>query len=268
MTLLPLLVGCPTAPGDGPPPDDNNGNGTPPDGTDVVTVEVVNFTANSAISELDPPVSVLFTATAEPDSIAGFYQPVIGNAAGAIAIGDRVIPPLAEDLMPVSPNELQQYKFDPQAAGVGFYRLGLLYTVGSDEFLAESDGIVRVQGAPNPIFIQPTELIKLAEQGDDVPILFDAGDPEGDVRWRLFYLNLSRGESVDDDVPPGSLGTELMLGSGNVCIGCTLPTGGLLPGEYELGLSATDSGFSVAATPANRVVTTESGPVIRVVVPQ
>jgi len=269
MTVFPLLVGCPTAPADGPPPDDNNGNGTPPDGTDDLTVEVVNFTANSAISELDPPVSVLFTATAEPDTLAGFYQPVISNGPGAVAIGDRVVPPLAADLTPLSPNELEQFKFDPQAAGVGYYRLGLLYTVGSEEFLVESKGIVQVRGAPAPIFIQPppTQGIRTAVQGEDVIVSFDAGDPEGDVRWRLFYLNLSRGESMDDDVHPGSLGTELAVGSGNVYIG-TFPTGSLLPGDYELGLSATDSGFSVAATSAKRVVTTESGPVVRVLVPQ
>ena len=262
MTVFPLLAGCPTAPA-----DDNNGDDTPPDETDVVTVEVVNFTAYSAISELDPPVSVLFTATAEPDTLAGFYQPMVNNTPGAISIGDRVIPPLAEDLTPVSPNELRQFKFDPKAAGVGFYRLGLIYTVGSEEFLAESEGIVQVRGVPDPEFIRPETAIKIAVQGEDVLVYFDAKDPEGDARWRLFYLNLSRGESVDDAVHPGSLGTELAVGSGNTCYTCSFPTGSLLPGEYKLGLSATDSGFSVAATSANRVVTA-TGPEIWVVAPQ
>jgi hypothetical protein len=87
-------------------------------------------------------------------------------------------------------------------------------------------------------------------QGDGVFVSFDVGDPEGDVQWRLFILG-----PLD---PPDEFGEQLAVGEGNAGT-FVLDTGPYNPAEYVLGLSATDSGFSVAVTLENgdfeRVVT-------------
>jgi hypothetical protein len=111
--------------------------------------------------------------------------------------------------------------------------------------------------------------IAMGAVGTDVAISFDAGDPEGDVQWRLFYLS----ETDSRELPPDQLGTQIgPPGSGNVG-NATLSTSGLNPGDYELGLSATDSGMSIANTVAagdlERIVTIPNtatrGPIVRVV---
>ena len=106
--------------------------------------------------------------------------------------------------------------------------------------------------------------------GTKVTVSFDAGDPEGVVQWRLFFL-----DSTDSrDASPDQLGTEIAVGAGNTGQ-ATFDTTDLTPGDYELGFSATDSGSSVSSTAVSghveRIVTIpndmRSGPVVRVVAP-
>ncbi|MGB2985921.1 MAG: hypothetical protein WBE26_08560, partial [Phycisphaerae bacterium] len=247
IAMLGLVAGCPTAgiPSNGIPDDPDNGNATPDD-TGEVSGEIISFSVNFGVSALDPPVSVIYSVTGTPDSIAGFYVPVADASPGASEIGNRII---VDTRLPAGTNKF--FNFDPAYAGVGFYRVGIIMIVGTEEIVAESQGVVQVQGPPNPFFIQPTESITEVAQGTEVFVSFDAGDPEGEVKWRLFYLS----ETDSRDNPPAQLGTELAVGSGNVG-SATFSTTGFAPGDYELGISATDSGSSVATTrDIKRIVT-------------
>ena len=151
----------------------------------------------------------------------------------------------------------QAFSFDPADAGVGFYRVGLLYLLGGAEQTKESKGAIQVQGIPEPIFVQPSEALVEVIAGDELTISFDVQDPEGEVQWRLFYLDAD--DALSD--PPDILGVQLAVGSGNVGT-TTWDTTDVAEGDHRLGLSATDSGFSIADTvdrgELDRIVTTPS----------
>lgn len=248
-----IAGGCPS----GVPNGDGDGNGSSNGGSEEPTREIINFNSNFAVSELDPSISVMYNVEGTPDSISGFFVQVADDNPGAVPIADRIVTAVN---LPVG---AEQFKFNPQVAGVGFFRVGIIVVVDEVELpTIESTGIVQVQGRPNPFFIQPTQLLEEVEQGEVVTIRFDAGDPEGDVRWRLFYLSVT--DSRSD--PADELGTELGLGEGNVGLS-VLDTTTLVPGDYELGVSATDTGFSISSTIshglASRIVTI-TGPLVRV----
>lgn len=238
---------------DGDPINDPN-NGDP----GALTRKIVNFNSNFSVSELDVAISVLYNVEGTPDSISGFFVKVADGNPGAIPIADAVITAVS------LPAGSSQFKFDPAVSGVGFFRVGLIVVEDGTELpTIESTGIVQVQGRPNPFFIQPVESLFEVTRGEPVVVRFDAGDPEGNVRWRLFYLS-----SIDPrNNLPDNLGTELAMGEGNVGIS-TLDTTPLVPGDYELGVSATDTGNSISVTVANGAVeriVTVFGPVVRVV---
>jgi len=227
----------------GTPGNDNgidNGGGS----LDDIHAAIVSPSTSFPLSALGSPVSVLYTVSgADPDSISGFYVPAEGE-------GDLVIIPTAIDL---PPGTNRAFNFDPSTVGVGRYRVGIrvVHAGVTEDFI--SIGVIEVQGPPAPVFRQPAGDVQIT-QGTDVSIAFDAGDPEGDVEWRLFYLT----PQDSRDEPPDELGTQLAVGAGNIGL-FTFSTSGLEPGEYEIGISATDSGFSVATTVAqmdiDRIVT-------------
>ena len=249
-----VTTGCTLDLTDGGDPNNDPNNGDPV----APTREIVNFNSNFSVSELDVAISVLYNVEGTPDSISGFFVKVADGNPGAIPIADAVITAVS------LPGGASQFKFDPAASGVGFFRVGLIVVEDGAELpTIESIGTVQVQGRPQPFFIQPIDSLLEVTQGDPVVIRFDAGDPEGNVRWRLFYLS-----SIDPrNNLPDNLGKELALGEGNVGIS-TLDTTTLEPGDYELGVSATDTGNSISATVANGAVdriVTVFGPVVRVV---
>ena len=96
---------------------------------------------------------------------------------------------------------------------------------------------------PNPVFIQPPPGVTAVGLGDTVHISFEAGNGNDDdnIQWRLFYL----AENDPRGAPADQLGTELLIGSGRLG-SFEWDMTGLLAGSYRLGLTATDSGFSVA----------------------
>ncbi len=253
LIALAALAGCPFAQG----PVGGNVNGNDNTGTDEVTASVVNFNANFGISSLQAPISVLYTVTGTPSSIAGFFLPVADDTPGAAPIGDRVI--IATNL-PAGQN--RTFSFDPRVAGTGFYRVGVLVVAGGENLVDESDGVVQVQGPPEPLFIQPSQPLTEVVPGTVVTVSFDTGDPEGDVHWRLFSLRDTDSRSVT----PDQLGSPIALGTGNVGVS-TFSTVGLTPGDYQLGVSATDTGLSINSTVTSgqtaRIVT-EFGPTVRV----
>ncbi len=253
--------GCLGTSGTEPPPDDD-GDGN---GAEQITPEIISPTTSFDVSALDLPVSVLYSVDETATDIRGFRIPVADSSLDSAPIGDRAI--IATGL---AAGEQQAFAFDPEEAGIGFFRVGLVYVVGGTEEDIESRAVIQVQGSPEPIFIQPVNSLVEVVQGDDVSVSFDIRDPEGNAQWRLFFL--SEGESLD--VPADELGTIIAIGTGNVGT-FVLETESLEPGDYQLGISATDSGSSIAATVAagegDRILTIPSDgsatPIVRVAAP-
>lgn len=259
--VLVCVAGCPN----NPPDDNNNGNdnGNTNDNTST-EAEILSPLTNFGISELEEPVSILYTVDDDAENVQGYYVPVSGSATGSPAIGDRVL--AASNL---EAGERQAFSFDPGEAGVGYFRVGILFDLDAETGEnAESTAVIQVQGPPDPIFFQPPDLINEVESGDSVLIGFDARDPEAIVQWRLFYF--TPGDLLDGD--QDELGVEIATGSGNAG-SVNFSTVDLALGDYQLGLSATDSGLSVAATVASgqvrRIVfipgVGESTPILRIV---
>lgn len=255
-----FALGCPMTTTTG---GTNNGNTS---GTGSTTDEIVNFKSNFGISALGSPLSVIYNVTGFATSISGYFVPVANSTADSAETGDRVI--IATSLQS---GGNQAFNFDPALAaerGLGFYRVGLIWNVGLFQSSVQSAGTIEIQGTPNPVFLMPTpQSLTQVAQGTNVTIQFDAQDPQGVVQWRIFYL--SAGD--DPTVPVDQLGTEIAVGNGNLCANCILSTLELEPGDYELGLSATDSGFSIATTVSrgtpSQIITTVNGngPAVRVI---
>ncbi len=255
------LGGCPVP--------DPNGNGNTNTNTNdnstggQLNATILNITTSFGVSvQEDAPLTVLYTVTGSPDSVLGYYVPVADSSADAGKIGDRVV--IDSSLLV---GEGQAFSFDPVASGTGFYRVGVVATDGAETAEDESDGVIQVQGPPDPVFVQPSQVVTEAVAGDGILVSFDAGDPEGDAQWRVFYFS----DGDDRTLSADRLGKLLATGSGNIGQ-VTFDTSGLLPGDYELGLSAVDSGRSIAgavsAGEEDRIITIPSdanaGPIVRI----
>ncbi len=260
--LLSLTIGgCPGF-GVVPPPDNDNGGGDGGSGSGGIRAEIVTPSSSFGVSMLDPPVQVRYNVSTGATDVRGFRLPVADLSPGGAPIGD---PAIVATALLTGTNRF--FDFDPEEAGVGFFRVGILYVQDGVEKRAESQAVIQVQGSPDPAFIQPVDPVTVVQQGTAVTVSFDCRDPEGQVQWRLFYL--SSGDSRT--VPPDRLGTQIAVGSGNVGA-FTLQTTDLDSDDYTLGLAATDSGSSISATVAagqtDRIVTlpgsTGTTPVIRV----
>ncbi len=255
---LSLVGGCP---GTVEPPPGNGGE--PPAGQ--TTARIVSPTTGFGVSFLSASISVLYDLPDEAADISGYYVEVEGPESTSPRVGDPVIVAVS-----LPTGQSRAFNFVPSAAGVGYFRVGVMYTLDGQQLTVESQAVIQVQGAPDPVFTQPSQAITSVEQGDSVNVAFDARDPENNVQWRLFRW--APGQSRTG--PVDQLGTTLAVGAGNEG-SFTMNTAGLIPGDYQLGLSATDTGLSVAATVARgdaaRVATipseTTPTPIIRVVEP-
>ncbi len=243
-----LWAGCvPT--GDGGNSNTNGGTGND---NETAATRIVSPRTSFAVSRLSPAISVVYTVEGDPELISGYYVRVDAGPGN-----ERVI---IDTGLPAGTN--QQFLFRPKDVEVGSYKVGILIQEGTDSTPIESDAVIEVQGPPDPVFIQPTGDTQVVV-GGTVPIAFDAGDPENNVQWRLFYL----AEGDPEGVPANQLGTQLAVGVGNVGQ-AVFATTGLDLGDYRLGLSATDSGLSVAATVSrtgDEQIETELGPTVQVV---
>jgi len=250
-------VGCPSS-----PPSGGDGSGTNTNSNDNAStdegVRIVNVPAVQAVSELLDFVSILYNATgvSEDAEVNAFYVPVDSPSVDAEEIGDRVPIETATPL-PIGTN--QTFQFKPGETGTGSFRVGITVVDGIRNIEALSTGILYVQGPPDPRFVLPSSAVTEVEQGETVEIRFDAGDPEGIARWRLFYLPATDPLAPPPDTSPDVIGTQLTVGDGNAGT-FIFGTADLTPGRYEMGVSATDTGDSVAATvergDADLVVTT------------
>ncbi|MCH7994533.1 MAG: hypothetical protein IIB57_08820, partial [Planctomycetes bacterium] len=219
----------------------HNANGT--DSLDQVAGEIVGLRNNLIASELEPPLAIFYSITGVPPEavISAFFVTVPDPGTPVSPQDSRVI---FQTNLPAG--ESQAFGFNPSNAGSGFHRLGLLVILGEESVEIISAGVVIVEGGPDPRFVLPPDAITVVTAGDPVPVTFDAGDPQDDVAWRLFLLSPT--DRRDD--PADVLGEELDTGFGNIGQ-FTLTTIGRPAGRFELGLSATDSGLSIAATVAD-----------------
>ena len=277
-----IACGCSSLP-DNPVADDPPGGG----GAGEVSARIISILANASISVNDPAIVIFYEVAETPNSINAVFVKVAENSSDAAEIGDRQS--LATNLPASGDNAFFQFFPSGPGAGVGFYRVGIEVTTNGQTIEAFSDGVIHVQGRPAPCFTRPCnvsvagaaagvtfdacgglvcDLVNVVAAGDadGVDILFDAGDPEGAVEWRLFYLDAT--ESCAN--PSEQLGTQILTGSGNVPPSViNFLTAELPVGDFQIGLSATDSGMSVAETAEfdgddDRIVTV-CGPVVRIV---
>lgn len=249
------FAGCTMQPSD-------NGGGDGGSGDAGVTAEIIAPATDFGISVLEDPISVFFSVTGATSTMtvdaSGYYVPLDTNDQGECidpqgsAVGDRVI----VDTRNLD-GDFDFFTFDPGAAGVGCYRLGVLVTVDGVELNpVDGEAAVEVQAPPDPSFVLPEADLTVLTTAQ-VLIRIDAGDPQNEVAWRLFILREDDSRTVTTD----QLGEELTRGTGNVGE-FTLSASDYGPGSYEIGVSATDTGDSIAATVAeglaSRIVTIPS----------
>ncbi|MFQ5490354.1 MAG: integrin alpha [Phycisphaerae bacterium] len=142
-----------------------------------------------------------------------------------------------------------QFTIDTGELPSGNYLIGVRYLDGSGATQTLfSTGVLRVQALPQPTFIEPSRALTV-QSGAEVSIIADIGDIEGDVAWRVFFM-------TQDSAPEptsltgaqlAQLGNELGTGEGNA-VNLTWTTVNVAEGVYVVGVSATDSGFSVVNT--------------------
>ncbi|MCK4658384.1 MAG: hypothetical protein KAV82_02585 [Phycisphaerae bacterium] len=230
--VIGLMVAC-TVPGLlGGAQDGEQEEPTP---LDCSIINIVGNIQISRVSEL--PLLVMYNITATATNVRGFYVEVTGTDADAEEIGEDVI--LPEEL---NAGAGQTFNLDLAQLAGGFYRVGIRGTVGGKEVRCVSTGTLVTTATALPEIIAPDENIEI-EVGDDIVIELDMHDPAGNLHWRLFYIGID--ESID--VPEDELGTKIWSGRGD-----TNPilwsTDTVIPGDYRLGLSTTDSGMTVVET--------------------
>lgn len=257
------MGGCPNFGGGNGGNTNTNTNTNTNNNTGSDVAEIVSPTSNFGLSALDDPISVIYNVPEGAENIRGYFVEVAAPTPDSQPISERTI-----IISGLPAGDARTFNFDPGEANVGLFRVGILFELDGIEEIAESEAVIEVQGAPDPIFVQPAESFTEVEEGDVIDIAFDARDPEDEVQWRLFYLD----ENDDRDLPPDQIGTTIAVGTGNAGTS-SFNTSGLEQGNYQLGVAATDSGASVAATVAqgeiDRIVVIPnddvSTPVIRVI---
>ncbi|HEY3245236.1 MAG TPA: hypothetical protein VGM03_17985, partial [Phycisphaerae bacterium] len=214
-----------------------------------ITGQVRSFLSDVQLSG-DQTLSLFYDVSDNATSVTAFYVPVADASPGSPQTGAEVV--LATGL---PTGVMRQVTFMTGNIPRGIYRLGIQASNASQSARFLSVGTLQIQGPPAPVFISPGGDVT-GQVGTVISIRFDAGDPEGHVQWRLFYEGASAGGSTP--VPIDQRGTQLAVGAGNAGV-FLWDTSGVAPGVNVLGVSATDSGSSVAGTVASgdldRIVT-------------
>ena len=153
-----------------------------------------------------------------------------------------------------------QFTIDTADMRRGTFRIGVSYlsSTGTTQVVLSTGNLI-VQGESTPTFYSPDQNTTVVA-GATVPIAADLGDPEADADWRLFYTLAATAPSLDSiaDEQIPQLGTELTTGTGNA-VSFSWGTSTAAAGTYLVGISATDTGFSISETvdrgEADRIVT-------------
>jgi len=249
-----MLTGCPS-------PNGGNNNGSPVSGTPGTptepTIGILNILNNAAFSDA-VSITILYSVPADATDVIAFYTLLndVVSAGGTPIGGEEVI----ATGLPAGSN--QSFLFDTTDLRPGFYRLG----IRADGVDYLSQGTVEVQGPPAPLFLEPSADVT-ARAGEDVTIMVDVGDPQGLARWRLFFQDADA-PLLEEGMAAGGelLGVRLTEGEGNT-VDFTWDTTNVDPGKYRLGISATDSGFSIseaAALSATSIITAYSDAVVTI----
>ena len=144
----------------------DNGGGTGASSTDVGGDAIVNVAGETPIqiSELEEPLSILYRVSASGGAlVSSFYEPVERDTLQPV-VGSE--PTTIATLLPVGEG---QFFFNPSLAGVGYYRVGLRVLDASGEQTIISEGVIHVQGPPNPAFRFPT-VDTTVRLGEDINI--------------------------------------------------------------------------------------------------
>jgi hypothetical protein len=250
--LLTALSGCPV-------PGDGNGNAingnTQPQPT---TFGILNILSNAAFSRA-VAITIFYSVPEDAETVEAFYRVLDAPAnQGGEPIGIQET--IAEGL-PAGTN--QTFEFDTTGLNPGFYQLG----VRTEDETYFSVGTIELEGPPDPEFLEPLADV-IVRAGDEISVVVDIRDPEGEANWRLFFQDADAPLAEEGQAADGSLlGTRLGEGEGN-SINFAWDTSNVTPGEYRLGVSATDVGATigevVAAGDADAIVTTYSDAVVTI----
>ncbi len=235
------LPGCATdggGGGGGSSADDGDGDG---DGVASTEAEITNLQNDATFSGLQD-MTVAYAVPATATLVEAFY---VATDSSDDPSTFRV---LLEGLLPGS----SQFTFNTGDLDQGTWLIGVRFVSqsGASQYTV-STGSLSVEGTPQPVFFEP-ETDKEVLPGGLVSIIIDLGDPEAEVAWRAFYI---REDSAPDpvglaDADIAQLGNELDTGTGNA-VSLTWNTTNVALGTYLIGISATDSGFSVSQTVLN-----------------
>lgn len=232
------LTGCPMDGGD-------NGNGS--GGT--LTGAIVGLTSNITLSG-SQTLSIRYDADPSATSVEAFYVEVESTDIDAAMIGAEVV---FQTNLPTGEGQIAT--LNTGSIPSGLYRVGLNLSAGTLSVKVLSQGTFRLTDLPVPVFSLPNQDIATIPGSNPVAIQATVGDPENAVNWRVFFI--PAGTPIDG-VPAGQLGTAIDTGRANEAI-VSWSTAGIALGDYQIGISVTDSGQSVVQTSSDgnedRIVT-------------
>ncbi len=236
LTCLLMPSGCATSTGGS---GSTGSTGDTTDGTDGEgSAEVTGLQTDRAISG-SQDLTIIYVVPTTATSVSAFYVPEDQSSDPAARVT------LATNLLPGT----SSFTFNTIMIPRGTYRIGLQYVDENGQTQSVlSVGRLIIEGTPSPQFFEPSA-DTVVESGDSVTIVADLGDPEAEVAWRVFFIAQ---EGAPDPVTLSGaslaqLGNELETGTGNA-VNFDWTTTNVAFGTYLLGISATDTGFTVSET--------------------
>ena len=237
ITALTCLTGCPTTGTDG-------GN-TPTS----LSGAIVNLPGEITLSG-SQTFTIIYNADPAATSVEAFYVEVESTAIDAPTIGAEVV-----FAMNLPTGDGQAVSLDTASIPTGLYRVGLNLSAGTLSAKVLSQGTFRITTLPQPVFTLPNQDLTTVPGSDPITIQATLGSPENAVNWRVFFVPAG---TATAGVPAGQLGTTIDTGRANEAI-VSWATAGVAVGDYQVGISVTDSGQTVAQTSADgnedRIVT-------------
>jgi len=138
---------------------DEIGGGGTGDGTggSASGAKIVNVLTTQEVSLLVPFISILYTVpdTGVVTAVSAFYVSVNSTGVDAFEDGPR-IPIVGATNLTVG--TAQAFQFVPADSGAGLFKVGLTISTGATTESVLSQGVIRVQGPPQPMFLRPKNL--------------------------------------------------------------------------------------------------------------
>lgn len=231
MGILSGMLGCPEL-------DPIRGGGQTGGGNSNVSpvrFGITNLFNDLAFSE-EQRLTILYSVPPSESRVTAFYRLLSGPASsGGLPLGVEEI--ISEDLPAVLNGS---FVFDTADLRPGFYQM----VISAGGQMYASVGTIELQGPPSPLFLDPAASVTVVA-GARIGVVADVGDPQGRAQWRLFFQAADAPQMDEGTLPGGQLlGMRLAEGTGNR-VEFTWDTTNVGVGAYRLGLSATDSGFTI-----------------------